>query len=130
MHLTGDAAIRRRAREIPAVYVIFDLLSLEALDGEIERAHVDRRRVGRLAGTERHPLHSKRVGHRRGLEVHVETAVQRGRWRAVDVPAAGPIVLQVPLVVTRGAAARTRVDRVTQPASTPIAYSTVQARPS
>ena len=29
MHLTGEAAIRRRAREIPAVYVVFDLLWLE-----------------------------------------------------------------------------------------------------
>jgi hypothetical protein len=24
MHLTGEAAIRRRSREIPATYVIFD----------------------------------------------------------------------------------------------------------
>src|SRR3954447_8238271 len=29
MHLTGEAAIRRSAREIPAVYVLFDLLWLD-----------------------------------------------------------------------------------------------------
>src|SRR3954471_16728503 len=29
MHLTGEAAIRRRAQEIPAVYVLFDLLWLD-----------------------------------------------------------------------------------------------------
>jgi bifunctional non-homologous end joining protein LigD len=29
MHLTGEAAIRRRAQEIPAVYVVFDLLWLD-----------------------------------------------------------------------------------------------------
>jgi bifunctional non-homologous end joining protein LigD len=42
MHLTGEAAIRRRAREIPATYVIFDLLWL---DGEslMDRAYTERR---------------------------------------------------------------------------------------
>jgi bifunctional non-homologous end joining protein LigD len=42
MHLTGETAIRRRAREIPAVYVIFDVLWL---DGEplIDRPYSDRR---------------------------------------------------------------------------------------
>jgi bifunctional non-homologous end joining protein LigD len=42
MHLTGEAAIRRRAREIPAVMVIFDLLWL---DGEslMERPYAERR---------------------------------------------------------------------------------------
>src|SRR3954465_9048317 len=42
MHLTGEAAIRRRAREIPAVFVLFDLLWL---DGEslIERPYSERR---------------------------------------------------------------------------------------
>ncbi|MBA2644937.1 MAG: DNA ligase, partial [Solirubrobacterales bacterium] len=29
MHLTGESAVRRRARELPAVYVIFDLLHLD-----------------------------------------------------------------------------------------------------
>src|SRR3954463_10441589 len=29
MHLTGEAAIRRRAQEIPAVYAVFDLLWLD-----------------------------------------------------------------------------------------------------
>src|SRR3954447_2876914 len=42
MHLTGEAAIRRRAREVPATYVIFDLLWL---DGEslMDRPYTERR---------------------------------------------------------------------------------------
>jgi bifunctional non-homologous end joining protein LigD len=42
MHVTGEAAIRRRASEIPAVYVIFDLLWL---DGEslTDRPYTERR---------------------------------------------------------------------------------------
>ena len=42
MHLTGEAAIRRRASEIPATYVIFDLLWL---DGEslMDRPYTERR---------------------------------------------------------------------------------------
>src|SRR4051812_2084286 len=42
MHLTREADIRRRAREIPATYVIFDLLWL---DGEslLDRSYADRR---------------------------------------------------------------------------------------
>src|SRR4051794_4708368 len=42
MHLTGEAPIRRRAREVPAVFVIFDLLWL---DGEslMDRPYAQRR---------------------------------------------------------------------------------------
>jgi bifunctional non-homologous end joining protein LigD len=42
MHVTGEAAIRRRAREIPATYVVFDLLWL---DGEslMDRPYSERR---------------------------------------------------------------------------------------
>src|SRR5215216_4274305 len=41
MHLTGEAAIRSRMQEIPAVYVIFDLLWL---DGEslVDRPYTER----------------------------------------------------------------------------------------
>jgi bifunctional non-homologous end joining protein LigD len=42
MHLTGDSAIRRRAREIPAVYVIFDLLWLDGVS-LMERPYHERR---------------------------------------------------------------------------------------
>src|SRR3954467_1578786 len=51
MHLTGEAAIRRRAREIPAVLVIFDLLWL---DGEslMDQPYAERRE--RLEGLQLH----------------------------------------------------------------------------
>src|SRR5215210_734701 len=43
MHLTGDAAVRRRAREIPAVYMVFDLLWLDG-HSLIDQPYVERRR--------------------------------------------------------------------------------------
>src|SRR5215211_1188060 len=42
MHLTGEAAIRRRAREIPATYVIFDLLWLDD-ESLMDRPYAERR---------------------------------------------------------------------------------------
>ena len=48
MHLTGDAAIRRRAREIPAVYVIFDLLWLDGHSLMDEPYHERRRQLEEL----------------------------------------------------------------------------------
>src|SRR5215207_2235593 len=48
MHLTGEAAIRRRAREIPAVYVVFDLLWLDGHSLMDEPYAQRRRRLERL----------------------------------------------------------------------------------
>jgi bifunctional non-homologous end joining protein LigD len=63
MHLTGEAAIRRRAREIPATYVIFDLLWL---DGEslMDRAYTERRAA--LDGLGLHGPAWQTPGHHRG----------------------------------------------------------------
>src|SRR5215208_6554672 len=43
IHLRGDAAIRRRAREIPAVYVLFDLLWLDG-HSLMDAPYAERRR--------------------------------------------------------------------------------------
>jgi bifunctional non-homologous end joining protein LigD len=63
MHRTGEAAIRRRAREIPATYVIFDLLWL---DGEslMDRAYTERRAA--LDGLGLHGPAWQTPGHHRG----------------------------------------------------------------
>jgi bifunctional non-homologous end joining protein LigD len=42
MHLTGDAAIRSRARDIPAVYVVFDVLWLDGAP-LMDRPYAERR---------------------------------------------------------------------------------------
>src|SRR4051794_30143681 len=49
MHLRGDAAIRRRADEIPAVYIVFDLLWLDG-HSLMETPYAERR--SRLEGLE------------------------------------------------------------------------------
>jgi bifunctional non-homologous end joining protein LigD len=63
MHRTGEAAIRRRARESPATYVIFDLLWL---DGEslMDRAYTERRAA--LDGLGLHGPAWQTPGHHRG----------------------------------------------------------------
>jgi bifunctional non-homologous end joining protein LigD len=43
MHLRGDAAVRRRAQEIPAVYIVFDLLWLDG-HSLMEAPYAERRR--------------------------------------------------------------------------------------
>jgi bifunctional non-homologous end joining protein LigD len=63
MHVTGEAAIRRRAAEIRATYVIFDLLWLEG-EGLMDRPYTERRE--RLEALALHGAAWQTPGYHRG----------------------------------------------------------------
>jgi hypothetical protein len=49
---------------------------------------------GMGARCQAHPANRQRVGHGRGLQVHVEAAVEVRRWHAVDQPPARSVSLE------------------------------------
>ena len=69
---------------------------LQPLHGKAGSADVGGWSIRPGAGGEGHPVHGQRVGHGRGLQVHIETAIKVLRARTVNQPAACPVSLKQP----------------------------------
>ena len=67
---------------------------LEALDTQVEGAHVGGRRLGIRADGEPEAVHGQGVGQCGGLQVHVQAAVQVRCRVPVDPPPAVPVALE------------------------------------
>src|SRR3712207_3839364 len=70
------------------------VLLLEAFHAQIQSSYVGGRRLRRRTGGEGKAVHRQGVGHRRGLQVHIQAAVQVGSRLSVDAPATFPIPLE------------------------------------
>ena len=87
MHLASDSQVRRRMREVPVVYVAFDLLWLEG-HSTLELPYRDRRRLlerWSWRGPAGAPLPTVRVTARRCCRPAV-TRISRGSWPSAWTP--------------------------------------------
>ena len=67
---------------------------IQPFHGKTDGADVGGRSSRTGTGCQAHPAHRQRVGHGRGLQIHIEAAVKVGRWHAVDQPPACSIGLK------------------------------------
>src|SRR4051794_23883168 len=79
---------------VPVLVADAHVLLFEAFDAQVESSYIRGRRLRPLAGRKVEAVHRQGVGHRRGLQVHVEAAVQVRRRPSIDMPSTSTVGLE------------------------------------